>query len=94
MNTSPVSSQYARRKTSGYLAGHISMMVMAGEPILDETQPGCWQVPTVLHLPGKGEIARIGTVKIDAFSDQIVPFTSFQITSMQAQANDLAVTFS
>jgi hypothetical protein len=85
-----VSPTVARHRASGFLAGHVTMMVLAGEPILVLNDPPVWRIPACLHLPDWGEVATIGVLDVDALTGEVIPPSSKQITMMQHRANDLA----
>lgn len=86
-----ISPTVARRKANGYLAGHITMMVSAGQPTLIlETSP-LWRVPATLRLPGLGEVSSLGTIDIDAQSGKVIPLPPDQIQRMQELAHAIAI---
>ena len=90
-----VSPLLARRRASGFLAGYVTLMVLAGEPVLvlGEARP-VWRVPAILHLPGLGEIAPVGTIEVDALTGEVIQPSSEQISLMQRRANDFATRLS
>ncbi|MCB0153392.1 MAG: hypothetical protein KDF65_01255 [Anaerolineae bacterium] len=88
-----VSPTVARRKANGFLAGYISMMVSAEQPTLRLSDTPFWQVPAVLTLPGLGETAVVGTIKVDAQSGNIIPLSPPQIKQMQELGYAIATHF-
>ena len=81
----------ARRRASGYLAGYVTMMVLAGEPVLVMSSEPKWRIPAVLHLPGLGPVSTVGTVDVNAQTGEIIPLTAEQILIMQERANEFAL---
>jgi hypothetical protein len=88
-----VSPTTAQRRVSGFLAGHITMMLLAGEPALVWGQRPLWRVPACLHLPGLGQVSTIGFIDVDALTGEIVSLSPEQIAAMQRRANDIATRF-
>jgi hypothetical protein len=67
-----VSPTVARRRAAGFLAGHVTMMVLAGEPALVLGEQPVWRVPACLHLPGLGEVSTVGSINVDALTGEII----------------------
>jgi len=88
-----VSPTIAQRHAAGFLAGHITMMVLAGEPVLVWGEQPVWRVPACLHLPDLGEVSIVGFIEVDALTGEIIPFSPDQIAAMQRRANDIATRF-
>ena len=88
-----VSPTVARRRAAGFLAGHVTMMVLAGEPALVLGEQSVWRVPACLRLPGLGEVSTIGFIDVDALTGQIIPLSPDQITAMKHRADDIAIRF-
>jgi hypothetical protein len=88
-----VSPAVARRRAAGFLGGHVTMMVLAGEPTLVLGEQPVWRVPACLHLPGLGEVTTVGTVDVDALTGKVIPPSPDQISTMQRRANDIATRF-
>jgi hypothetical protein len=88
-----VSPTAARRRAAGFLAGHVTMMVLAGEPVLVWSEQPVWRVPACLHLPDLGEVSTVGSIDVDALTGEIMPLSSDQIAAMQRRANDIATRF-
>jgi hypothetical protein len=90
-----VSPLVARRRAGGFLAGHVTMMILAGEPILvlGQARP-VWRVPALLHLLGLGEVAQVGLIEVDALTSDVIPPTSEQISAMQHRADALTTRLS
>jgi hypothetical protein len=88
-----VSPTEARRRAAGFLAGHVTMMILAGEPVLVVGDPPVWRVPACLHLPGLGEVSTVGSIDVDALTGKVVPLSLEQIAAMQRRADDLAICF-
>jgi hypothetical protein len=83
----------ARRCAAGYLAGHVSMMLLAGDPVLVMADEPKWHIPAVLYLPGLGAVTTIGTIAVDAKTGVIIPLRPEQILTMQERANEFAARF-
>jgi hypothetical protein len=88
-----VSPTVARRRAAGFLAGHITMMVLAGEPMLVWSEQPVWRVPACLHLPELGEVSTVGCIDVDALTGEIILLFPDQITAMQRRADDIAARF-
>lgn len=86
-----ISPAVARRRANGFLTGQVTMMVLAGEPVLvlGEERP-VWRVPACLHLPDLGEVTTVGTIDVDALTGQVIPPLAKQLTLMQRRANEIA----
>jgi len=88
-----VTPTVARRRAAGFLAGHVTMMVRAGEPVLALGEQPVWRVPACLHLPGLGEVSTIGSIDVDALTGEIILLSLGQIAAMQRRADDIATRF-
>lgn len=88
-----VSPAVARRHAAGFLAGHVTMMVLAGEPVLVWDEQPVWRVPACLHLPGLSEVSIVGFIEVDARTGEIIPLSPDQIAEMQRRADDIATRF-
>jgi hypothetical protein len=88
-----VSPVVARRRANGFLAGYVTMMVTAGQPMLILGENPAWHVPAVLCLPGVGEVGTVGHLDIDAQSGEIILPSDEQIAQMQEVAHAIAAHF-
>ncbi len=88
-----ISSDIARRKANGFLAGYVTMMVSGGQPTLILAKNPLWRVPAVLSLPNMGEVSTLGAVDIDAQTGKIIPPSSEQINRMQELAHAIVAHF-
>ena len=89
-----VSPILARRRANGFLAGYVTMMVTAGQPVLILGERPAWRVPATLRLPGLGEVGTLGHVDVDAQSGEIIWPSDKQIAQMQELAHAIAAHFS
>jgi hypothetical protein len=85
-----ITPEVARRKVGGYLAGHVSMMVLPGEPVLVVGKRPIWRVPAQLHLPGIGEVATLGDIDVDATTGSVLEPGKSTILKMQQRAHEFA----
>jgi hypothetical protein len=85
-----VSPTLARRRANGFLGTEVTMMVLAGQPVLVVGDRPIWRIPACLHLPGLGEVATIGSVDVDALTGQVIKPADDQITAIRDRANALA----
>jgi hypothetical protein len=88
-----ISPDLARRRANGFLAGHVTMMVSAGQPTLIVDQTPVWRVPAVLRLPELGDVSTVGAVDIDAQTGDMILPSFDQITRMQELAHAIAAHF-
>ena len=85
-----VSPSLARQRAAGFLAGKVTLMVLAGAPVLVLSQPPVWRVPACLHFPGLGQVATIGSVDVDAVTGKVLFPPPDEIAAMQRHANAIA----
>ena len=85
-----VSPSLARQRAAGFLAGEVTLMVLAGAPVLVLGQPPVWRVPACLHFPGLGPIATIGSVDVDSVTGKVLSPPPDEIAAMQRHANAIA----
>lgn len=88
-----VSPVVARRRANGFLAGYVTMMVTAGQPMLILGEKPAWRMTAVLRLPGMGEVGIVGHVDVDAQSGEIIRPSDEEITQMQELAHAIAAHF-
>lgn len=88
-----ISPTLARRKANGFLAGHVTMMVSAGQPTLILSEQPIWRVPAILNLPQLGEVGTLGAIDIDAQTGKIILPSPKQISRMQELAHAIAAHF-
>jgi hypothetical protein len=86
----PISPEQARRRAKGFLAGYITMLVTAGEPILLIDEQPVWRVSARLVLPGVGEVGTLGAISIDDQTGEVIPLSPEAITQMQDLAHAIA----
>jgi len=85
-----VSPDTARRKANGFLAGHVTMMVSAGQPVLVIRERPVWRMPANLSLPKANEMATIGEIDVDTQTGEVVPPSKNEINQMQKLAHAIA----
>ncbi len=85
-----VSPVLARRRASGFFAGDVTLMALAGVPMLVLGQRPVWRVPGCLHLPGLGQVATIGSVDVDASTGEVLSPSAERIAAMKRHANAIA----
>lgn len=85
-----IAPETARRKAGSFLAGHVSMMVLPGEPILIAGTSPIWRVPAQLYLPGIGEAAHLGDIDVDAMTGVVIEPAQSIILKMQTRAHEFA----
>lgn len=88
-----VSPTEARRRAAGFLAGHVTMMVLADEPVLVIGEQPIWRVPACLHLPGLGKVSTVGSIDVDALTGEVIPPALDQIAAMRRRVDDIAACF-
>jgi hypothetical protein len=84
------SPELARRRANGFLTGHITIMALAGEPMLILGEPPVWQVPITLRLPGLRQPSIIGMLQVDTDTGEVIPLTSEEVKQLQELAHALA----
>jgi len=89
-----VSPDAARRRANGYLTCDVAMAFRPGNPTLILRNRPVWRMPVYLHLRGVGQVARLGSIEVDANTREVIPLSPAQIAKMQEQANDLAIRLS
>ena len=85
-----VSPEQARRTANSYLTLHVGMALQPGEPTLMLSERPFWRMPVNLHLRGFGKVATLGTIAVDALTDEVLPFSEEQINMIQERANAIA----
>lgn len=88
-----VSPDKARQRAAGFMAGHITMMVLPGEPSLALGNPPVWRIPVCLHLPDLGEVTTVGTIDVNALTGDIIEPEPEKIQLMQDRAHEIAARF-
>ena len=86
----PVSPVTAKRRASGFLGMEVTMMALAGDPILVLGNRAVWRVPAYFNYPKLGEVGTLGTVEIDARSGEVISPSPEQVEAMQERAHAIA----
>lgn len=87
------SPQLAQRKANSFLAGYVTMMVSAGQPMLILGDYPMWQVPAILQLPKLGAVSTVGTVEVNAQTGELKLPSTAQIQRMQELAHAITSYF-
>jgi len=85
-----IAPEAARRKAGAFFAGHISMMVLPGEPVLIVGPSPTWRIPAQLYLPGIGQTVTLGEIDVDAMTGSVVEPDPNVILEMQTRAHEFA----
>ena len=88
-----ISPALAKRKANGFLAGYVTMMVPAGQPVLHLGDTPFWQIPIQLNLPQKEQVDILGFVSLNAQTGDLNPLTDTEITQIQDLAHAIAKHF-
>ncbi len=88
-----ISPDKAKQRAAGFMAGHITMMVLPGEPSLVLSNPPLWRVPVCLHLPDLGEVTTVGTIDVNALTGNVIMPEPEKIQLMQDRAHEIAARF-
>jgi hypothetical protein len=86
-----VSAQQAKRRLTRYLMDNMSMFLHPEDPLLviiDEQQIH-WRFPVVLSMGRHGRLGQVGTLDVDAHTEQIIVSESL-IEGIKANAERLA----
>jgi hypothetical protein len=67
-----VSSFSARQRVTQYVMHELSTQLGGETPELTVSERVYWSVPVVLTLPGKGVIGRVGTLRVDAGTGELL----------------------
>jgi hypothetical protein len=62
----------ARQKVASFVISEISTQLLAEMPILNVGERLCWSVPVVLTSPAKGICGKVGDVKVDATTGELM----------------------
>jgi hypothetical protein len=62
----------ARQRVTQYVMLELSSQLCADTPELTVGERIYWSVPVVFTLPGKGVIGRVGTLRVDAATGELV----------------------
>ena len=62
----------AQQRVTQYVMHELSTQLGAGTPELTVGERVYWSVPVVFSLPGKGELGRVGTLRIDAGTGELL----------------------
>lgn len=89
----PVSPNIARRRANGYLGMHVGLLLGTSDPQLLLGEHPAWKLSVNLHLPGRGYVGRVGTMKVDAITGEVMPLAAAEIQQIQEQAHDLIAHF-
>ena len=80
----------ARRTANHYLGLDVGMALRSSQPMLviGGKHP-IWRVAVDLHWYGVGKIATLGTIDVDALTDEVIPLSDEEILHLREKANDL-----
>jgi len=67
-----VTSFSARQRVTQYLVQELSTQLGGDTPELTVAERVYWTVPVVFTLPGKGVLGRVGTLRIDAGTGELL----------------------
>src|SRR5438128_7345716 len=67
-----ITSFSARQRVTQYVMHELSTQLGGDTPELTVGERVYWSVPVVFTLPGKGVIARVGTLRIDAGTGELL----------------------
>ncbi len=84
-----VAPDVARRRTNGYLSREVALFIIAGEPELVLGNQPQWRIPAILRLRGFGEVAIVGSLKVDALTGDLHPLSPAQIRNIRQRAHDI-----
>jgi hypothetical protein len=62
----------ARQRVTQYVMSELSTQLGAGTPELTVGERVWWSVPVVFTLPGKGVLGRVGTLRVDAGTGELL----------------------
>jgi hypothetical protein len=62
----------ARQRVTQYVMQELSTQLGAGIPELTVGERVYWSVPVVFTLPGKGALGRVGTLRVDAGTGELL----------------------
>lgn len=80
----------ARRKANLYLSDVVGFFLTPTDGALIPLEPPIWQFPIQLHLPRSGNLGILGTIDVNAQTNDVVPLSAAQIAEIQRRANALA----
>ena len=67
-----VTSFSARQKVTQYVMQELSTQLGADTPELSVGERVYWSVPVIFTLPGKGVLGRVGTLRVDAATGELL----------------------
>jgi hypothetical protein len=67
-----VTSFSARQRVTQYVLSHLSTQLGGDAPELTIGERVYWTVPVVFTLPGKGVLGRVGTLRVDAATGELL----------------------
>src|SRR5207249_6456831 len=67
-----ITSFSARQRVTQYVMQELSTQLGADVPELTVAERVYWSVPVVFSLPGKGVLGRVGTLRIDAGTGELL----------------------
>src|SRR5438309_824973 len=62
----------ARQRVTQYVMHHLSTQLGGDTPELTVGERVYWSVPVVFTLPGKGVLGRVGTLRVDAATGELL----------------------
>ena len=86
-----ISAFVARQKVNVLLLEHVSNLLLAGEPALEQTRAGQWQwrVPVDLTFPTHGRVGKVGEIVVDAHYGSVY-YDDAQLACIAVEAERLA----
>src|ERR1700728_740571 len=78
-----ITSFSARQKVSQYVMHELSTQLGGDAPELTVGERVYWTVPVVFTLPGKGVLGRVGTLRVDAATGELLTNPQIEQEMMQ-----------
>jgi len=89
----PISPDTARRRANGYLGMHVGLLLGTSDPQLVVGNKPFWKLSVNLHLPNRGYVGQVGTIKVDATTGTVIPLATAAIQHFQERAHGLIIHF-
>jgi len=67
-----VTAYVARQAVARFVIAEISSQLLTEPPTLHVGERLCWSVPVALTSPGRGAIGRVGEIRVDATTGEIL----------------------
>lgn len=86
-----ISALIARRKVNTLVLQRVSNLLLAGDPVLEQTATGAWiwRVPVDLTFPSRGRVGCVGEIEVDTHYGE-VRYTEALLEKMRDEAERLA----